>query len=161
MERTIRVTGKGRIKVSPDLIRIIITLQDRHQEFHIKKEFSSLWVPMCTAMMALQTTINVIVATIMMTEILGLPISITFLFVLIFLTLEMSLASPGTTGSWVIAFETFSMPTTYVGLFSAYRVFVKNYATAAAIAYNMCEQVELAYKMDVIETESKVEPQEA
>ena len=131
------------------------------QKFHIKKEFSSLWVPMCTAMMALQTTINVIVATIMMTELLGLPISITFLFVLIFLTLEMSLASPGTTGSWVIAFETFSMPTSYVGLFSAYRVVVKNYATAAAIAYNMCEQVELAYKMDAIETESNVEPQEA
>ena len=33
MERTIRVTGKERIKVSPDLIRIIITLQDRHGDY--------------------------------------------------------------------------------------------------------------------------------
>ena len=33
MERTIRVTGKGRIKVQPDLIRIIITLQDRQKDY--------------------------------------------------------------------------------------------------------------------------------
>ena len=120
------------------------------QEFHIKKEFSSLWVPMCSAMMALQTTINVVLATFMMTEMLGLPISLSFIFVLTLLTLEMSLASPGTTSSWVIAFEAFSMPTAYVGLFSTYRLFTKNYSTAAVIGYNMCEQVEMAYKMDAI-----------
>ena len=33
MERTIRVTGKGRIKVSPELIRIIITLQDTQGDY--------------------------------------------------------------------------------------------------------------------------------
>lgn len=43
MERTIRVTGKGRIKVSPDLIRIIITLQDRHADYEeaVKKSAES------------------------------------------------------------------------------------------------------------------------
>ena len=55
-----------------------------------------------------------------------------------------------TAGSWVIAFEAFSIPTSYVGLFSTYRILTKNYATAAVIGYNMCEQVELAYKMDAI-----------
>lgn len=33
MERTIRVTGKGIIKVKPDIIRIIITLQDRYGDY--------------------------------------------------------------------------------------------------------------------------------
>lgn len=33
MERTIKVTGKGRIKAKPDLIRIIIMLQDRHDDY--------------------------------------------------------------------------------------------------------------------------------
>ena len=33
MERTIRVTGKGVIKVKPDVIRIIITLQDKYSEY--------------------------------------------------------------------------------------------------------------------------------
>ena len=33
MERTIRVTGKGRIKVKPDMIRIVITLQDKQKDY--------------------------------------------------------------------------------------------------------------------------------
>lgn len=33
MERTIRVTGKGVIKVKPDRIRILITLQDRYADY--------------------------------------------------------------------------------------------------------------------------------
>lgn len=33
MERTIRVTGKGIIKVKPDVIRINITLQDKYSEY--------------------------------------------------------------------------------------------------------------------------------
>ena len=107
---------------------------------------------MGSALLALKTTVNVVVATIMMTEILGLSITLSFLFVLVLLTTEMSLASPGTTGSWVIAFEAFSMPTSYVGLFTTYRVFTVNYATGAVIAYQMLEQVEAAYKMDAIDT---------
>ena len=122
-------------------------------ELHIKPEFSSFWVPMCSAMLALKTTVNVVVATIMMTEILGLSITLSFLFVLVLLTVEMSLASPGTTGSWVIAFEAFSMPTSYVGLFATYRVFTVNYATGAVIAFNMLEQVEAAYKMDALDVD--------
>lgn len=92
----------------------------------------------------------VVLATFMMTEIMGLPISISFIFILVFLTLEMSLASPGTTISWVIAFETFSMPADYVGLFSTYRLFTKNYSTVVVAGYNMCELLEMACKMDEI-----------
>ncbi len=119
-------------------------------DLHIKPEFSSLWVPMGTAMMALKTTVNVILATVMMLYLEGLPLSLSFLFVLIILTVEMSLASPGTVGSWVIAFEAFSMPTSYVGLFSTYRVFTANYATAVVVAYEMLEQTEAAYKMNAL-----------
>ena len=73
--------------------------------------------------------------------------------VLVILTVEMSLASPGTVGSWVIAFEAFSMPTDSVGLFTAYRILTINYATAVLFAYGALEQVEVAYKMDAIEKE--------
>jgi hypothetical protein len=65
----------------------------------------------------------------------------------------MSLASPGTVGSWVIAFEAFSMPTDSVGLFAAYRIFTINYSTAAVIAYSFLEEVEAAYKMGAVEAE--------
>ncbi|MBR2653274.1 MAG: SIMPL domain-containing protein [Lachnospiraceae bacterium] len=31
--RTIRVTGRGQLKVHPDMTRIIITLEGRHKEY--------------------------------------------------------------------------------------------------------------------------------
>ncbi len=43
------------------------------------------------------------------------------------------------------------MPTDYVGLFSTYRLFTKNYSTAVVSGYNMCELLEMAYKMDEIQ----------
>ena len=127
------------------------------EKMHIKKDFASFWMPMSTAMLALKTTVNVVVATMMMTEILGLPISISFLFVLTILATEMSLASPGTVGSWVIAFNAFSISTDYVGLFTAYRLFTINYATAVNIAYNSLELVEAAHKMGQLEEPKSVD----
>ncbi len=121
-------------------------------KLHIKPEFSSLWVPMSTAMMSLKTTVNVVLATVMVADMQGTPISLSFLFVLIILTVEMSLASPGTVGSWVVAFEAFSMPSNYVGMFSTYRILTANFATAVVIAYEMLEQTEAAYKMNSIDS---------
>ena len=127
------------------------------EKMNIKKDFASFWMPMSTAMLALKTTVNVVVATMMMTEILGLPISLSFLFVLTILATEMSLASPGTVGSWVIAFNAFSISTDYVGLFTAYRLFTINYATAVNIAYNSLELVEAAHKMGELEEKKSID----
>lgn len=117
----------------------------------IKREFSSFWVPMCSAMLCLKTTVNVIAACIMMTQVVDTPVSITFLFILVILTFEMTIASPGTVSSWVIAFEALSLPTSYVGLFSTYRLLYNNYSSAAVVAYFMCEELEAAHAMDAIE----------
>ncbi len=117
------------------------------EKLNIKKEFASFWIPMCSSMMAIKTTVNVVAATIMMTQMLGLPVSLSFLITLTILTTEISLASPGTVGSWVIVFEAFSIPTSYVGLFSTYRILTANYGTGVAIAYQILEEVEAAYKM--------------
>ncbi len=125
------------------------------KDLKIKPEFSSFWIPMSSAMMALKTAVNVITATVMMAEMMEVRISLSFLIVLIILTTEMSLASPGTVGSWVIAFEAFSFPNSYVGLFSIYRLLTANYATGAVIAYGMLEQVEAAYRMGGLDTGSE------
>jgi hypothetical protein len=66
-------------------------------------------------------------------------------------TLELSMASPGTTSAWAIMFETLSMPTSYVGLFTVYRMLTNNYCAACTEAYYMFEEVEAAYKLDGIE----------
>ena len=121
------------------------------KDFRIKPEFSSFWIPMCSAMLSPKTTINVVIATFMVAEITGVAVTTSFLIVLILVTLELSIASPGTTSAWTIMFETLSMPTGYVGLFSVFKVFTNNFSAACTEAYSMFEEVEAAYKLDGID----------
>ncbi len=117
-------------------------------KLNIKPEFTSFWIPLYSAITSLKTTVNVVLGVIMMSQLMGSPISLSFLIVLVILTTEMSLASPGTVGSWVIAFEAFSMPAGQVGLLSTYRMLTANFATGVVMAYQMLEEVEAAYKLD-------------
>lgn len=81
----------------------------------------------------------------------GTAISVPFLVVLIILTLELSIASPGTTSSWAIMLASLGMPTSYVGMFAAYRMLTANYEAACTTVYSVLEQVEAAKKMDAVE----------
>ena len=73
------------------------------------------------------------------------------------MTLELSLASPGTTSAWAIMFETLALPTSYVGLFSAYRLLTTNYGAAVTEAYSMLEEVEAAHKLGAVNGDEKAE----
>ena len=46
MERTIRVTGKGQISVKPDLIRLMLTLEDKRENYEETLEQSTVQVEM-------------------------------------------------------------------------------------------------------------------
>lgn len=116
-------------------------------EFNVKPEFNSFWIPMCTAMLSPKTTVNVVVATFMTAAMTGTPLSPTFLVVLIIVTLELSIASPDTASAWTIVFGTFGMSTGYVGLFTAYRLLTLNYSAACTEAYYILEEVEAAHKL--------------
>ena len=116
-------------------------------ELSIKPEFNSFWIPMCSAMLSPKTTINVVVATFMMAQITGVQVSESFLIVLIIMTLQLSLASPGTTSAWTIMFDTLALGTGYVGLFTAYRLLTENYTAAGTEAYCMLEEIEAAHKL--------------
>ena len=126
------------------------TYEISQKDFHIKPEFTSFWIPISSAMLSPKTTINVVIATLMVAELTGIAMSTSFLTVLILVTLELSIASPGTTSAWTIMFETLSMPTSYVGLFTVYRLLCNNYSAACTEAYFMLEEVEAAYKLDGI-----------
>ena len=95
-----------------------------------------------------KTTLNLVIATFMVAELSGVAVTTSFLLVLIIVTLELSIASPGTTSAWTIMFETLGMPTSYVGLFTIYRMFTINYGTACSMLYNMLEEAEAAHKLD-------------
>ncbi|MBR4574304.1 MAG: cation:dicarboxylase symporter family transporter [Lachnospiraceae bacterium] len=120
------------------------------RDFGVKPEFNSFWIPMCNAMLSPKTTVNVVIAVFMMAVITGTPVSPIFLVVLIIVTLELSIASPGTASAWTIIFGTFGMPTSYVGLFTAYRLLTVNYSAACTQAYYMLEEVEAAHKLGAI-----------
>ena len=117
------------------------------EEFNIKPGFSSFWIPMCSAMLSPGTTVYLVIATFMMAQITGMAVTNSFLMVVILVTLELSMASPGTSSAWTIMFETLAMPTSYVGLFTAYRLLTNNYVSGCSEAYYMLEEVEAAHKL--------------
>lgn len=117
------------------------------EDLNIKPEFSSFWIPMSSAMLSPKTTINLVIAAFMVAQIAQVNVTESFLVVLIILTLELSLASPGTTSAWTILFETLAMGTNYVGLLAAYRILTENYSAACTEAYCMLEEVEAAHKL--------------
>ena len=123
-------------------------------DFNIKSEFTSFWIPMCCAMLSPKTAINVVIATFMVAEMTGVAISTSFLFVLILVTLELSMASPGTNSAWTIVFATLSLPTEYVGLFTVYRLLTANFGAGCTEAYLMLEEVEAAYRLNGIKQEA-------
>ena len=120
--------------------------------FGIKKSFSSFWIPMCSAMLSPGTTIYLVIATFMMAQITGIAVTNSFIMVVVLVTLELSMASPGTSSAWTIMFETLAMPTSYVGLFTAYKLLTNNYGAGCSEAYYMLEEIEAAYKLDGIDT---------
>ncbi len=50
-------------------------------------------------------------------------------------------------------FETLSMPTGYVGLFTIYRMFTANFGAGCTEVYMFMEEVEAAHKLGGIKTE--------
>lgn len=116
------------------------------KELGIKPEFTSFWTAMWSAMLSIKTAVYLVIPTLMVAEMSGMALTTSFLFTMVFVTLELSLASPGPTTSLTIMFTVLGLSTDYVGLFSVYRVATDNYCTACAMAHNMLEQYEAAHK---------------
>ena len=119
----------------------------------IKKEFSGFWIPMSQAMLNPRQTINMIIPPILILKYTNTPISLTFLLVYIFLLLELSIANPGTTGSWTIMFAALALPPEYVGTFMMYKLLTANYNAAYGALQVGLEQIEAATKFEAIDLE--------
>ena len=117
------------------------------QELGIDPEFSSFWIPLCSSMLGIKTTLYLVTATLMTAEMSGMALTNSFMIVLVLVTLELSLASPGCASAWAIVFSIFGMSADYVGLFSTYRVLTDNYCVGVTEAYSMLEQYEAAHKL--------------
>lgn len=120
-------------------------------ELGIKPEFSSFWIPLSQAMLNPRVALNFIIPPILILKYTDTPISLTFLVVLIFVVLELSLADPGTTGGWSVLFATFGLPSDFVGMFMAFKLFTANYNAAYGALQIGLEAIEAAHKFDAID----------
>ena len=120
-------------------------------EFGVKSSFSSFWIPMSTAMLSPKTAVNVVIAAFMAAQLESLPVSLSFLLVLIIMATELSIASPGIPAACTAVLKSLGLPVDYVGLITTYRLLTDNYGAACSISYNVLEEVEIAHKLGEIE----------
>ncbi len=123
------------------------------EDLGVMPGYATLWFPLNQAMLAPGQTVVLTLAPFLVAEMTDMRVSLGFLLVLVILSVELSVASPGLTAGWTIMFSSLGMPTDYVGFFSAYGVFIKNFNAAFGVAYRMLEQTEAAYVMDAIDEE--------
>lgn len=119
----------------------------------IKPEFSGFWIPMSQAMLNPRQTINMIIPPILILKYTNTPISLPFMVVYVLLLLELSIANPGTTGSWTIMFAALALPPEFVGTFMLYKLFTANYNAGYGALQVGLEHIEAAHKFDAIDLE--------
>ncbi len=134
------VSGSG-----PSVIRNCYQISE---DLGIDRDFSSFWVPMNQAMLSPASAICYVIAAFFVAGLTGEGISMGFLAVLFVMTVEMSMASPGLTTGWTILLPSLGFPVDYVGLLSAYKLFVKNSLAAYGVGFGFLEETEAAYVMD-------------
>lgn len=152
---------KGAFLSGSEIISLKPFIETVEGPLGISKSFSSLWVPLNQAMLAPVGPIYYVLAPFFIAEITGTPVSIEFIFILLIMTVQLSLAYPGITAGNTIIFSALGLPTEYVGLFSVYSVFIKNASAAYGMLFRSLEVTEAAYKMDSIDMQqlSKKETQ--
>lgn len=113
--------------------------------FGIDPEFTSFWFPIGHALMRPVNGVGYVMASFMVAYITETPISMEFLLIMFLVTVQLSLASPGLFPGLTIMFEALGIPTSYVGLFPAYSVFLRNFCAGINITYRLLEETEAAF----------------
>ena len=126
-------------------------IEHSHSSLGINQMFSDFWIPMSHAMFKPRTTIRLVIPPFLIAKAMGLPISQTFLLVLIITVLELSVASSGITSAWTILFAALGLPMEYVGLYVIYKVFTTNVACGGCEFFYTLEQIEASCVLDTID----------
>lgn len=126
-------------------------IEHSRSKLGINQAFSDFWIPMSHAMFKPRTTIHLVIPPFLIAKAMGMPISQTFLAVLILTVLELSVASSGITSAWTILFAALGLPMEYVGLYVIYKVFTTNIACGGCEFYYTLEQIEASCVLDSID----------
>lgn len=126
-------------------------IEHSRSKLGINRDFSDFWIPMSHAMFKPRTTVHLVIPPFLIAKTTGMPISQSFLFVLILTVLELSIASSGITSAWTILFAALGLPLEYVGLYVIYKVFTTNVACGGCEFYYILEQIEASCVLDTID----------
>lgn len=126
-------------------------IEHSRSKLGINRDFSDFWIPMSHAMFKPRTTIHLVIPPFLIAKTTGMPISQSFLLVLILTVLELSVASSGITSAWTILFAALGLPMEYVGLYVIYKVFTTNVACGGCEFYYILEQIEASCVLDTID----------
>ena len=136
------------------------TTEISEKELGINPDFSAFWIPMSEGMLDPTLTISLVLAPFLVADITGTPVTISFMLILMLLSVELSMASPGLTAGYTVIFQSLGMSAEYVGMFSAFSVVIKNCAAACSSAYKMLEHIEVAYVTNNIDMSHFSDPAE-
>ena len=120
-------------------------------ELKVKPSFSSFWIPMSSSMLSPKTAVNVIIAAFMAAQFENIPISISFLVVMMLVGMELSLSSPGIAAASTAMLTALGLPVSYVGLFTSYRLLTDNFGAACSVSYNVLEEIEISRKLGEVQ----------
>ncbi len=123
---------------------LIMQRQISKSAFGIRPSYTEFWYPMSYAMLNPTMVISIVVPAFFAASAAGVPVSSSFLLVLFLLTVQLSLASTGTISSWVIVFTQLGLPMSFVGVFSASRIVIKNFTAAFSVLFLSLEQIDAA-----------------
>ena len=131
----------------------ITSAYEAADSFRVNRSFTSLWVPMGSAMLSPKTAVNVVVTAFVVAQLEGVPVSASFLMVMVIMAVELAVASPGIPAACTVMLRSLGLPIDYVGLITTYRLLTDNYGSASSVTYNLFEQVEAAHKMGEIDSQ--------
>ena len=106
---------------------------------------------MSSSMLSPKTAVNVIIAAFMAAQLENVPVSISFLVVMMLVGMELSLASPGTAAACTAMLTALGLPFSYVGLFTTYRLLTDNFGAACSVSYNVLEEIEISRKLGEVQ----------
>lgn len=123
-----------------------MTYDMAREDLGIDPSLSSLWIPLSNGMLDASSTMFFVLAPFFVADLTGMHISIAFLFIVMLLAIELSMANPGLTAGYTIIFQALGMSAEHVGMFSAFSVVIRNFSAAVCMAYRILEHVEVAWK---------------
>ena len=116
-------------------------------EMGINPSFSAFWIPMSQAMLSIKSAVHLTIPPFLISKYTGMPITLSFLLVLVILVLEFAIASPSIQSGWVIIFASLALSMEYAGVFSIYKILTPNYGSDCGLLYAALEQIGISHEL--------------